>query len=103
MNLNFKLEFHPHVSIDIQEQVDYYRKETQSSELGKRFIKAIKIEVERLKKYALHYEVKYDAIRCLPIPNFPFRIHYRVNENDGVVKIEAIINTSKNPSNWMKK
>jgi hypothetical protein len=99
---NFKLEFNPQIHTDIQQQVDYYKKETKSQELGKRFAQTVKTEVLRLKKHALQYEVKYDDVRCLPIPKFPFRAHYRVNENDNIVKIEAIISTSENPSKWIK-
>jgi hypothetical protein len=34
---NFKIEFNPQIQDDIQQQVDYYKKETKSHELGKRF------------------------------------------------------------------
>jgi len=86
MKYNFKLEFNPQIHTDIQHQVDYYKKETKSHVLGKRFAKTVKKEVLRLKKYALQYEVKYDDIRCLPIPKFPFRAHYSVNEKNNTVK-----------------
>ena len=102
MKHNFKLEFNPQIYIDIQQQVDYYRKETNSNTLGKRFAKAVKNEVFRLKNYALQYEVKYDDVRCLPIPKFPVRAHYRVNETENSVKVEAIIGTSESPDKWIK-
>ena len=102
MKHNFKLEFNPQIQDDIQQQVDYYKKETKSHELGKRFAQTVKTEVLRLKKHALQYEVKYDDIRCLPIPKFPFRAHYRVNTKDNTVKVEAIISTSESPAKWIK-
>jgi hypothetical protein len=102
MKHNFKLEFNPQIYIDIQQQVDYYRKETNSNTLGKRFAKAVKNEVFRLKNHALQYEVKYDDVRCLPIPKFPVRVHYRVNETENSVKVEAIIGTSESPDKWIK-
>lgn len=58
MKHNFKLEFNPQIYIDIQQQVNYYSKETKSNTLGKRFAKAVKNEVFRLKNCALQYEVK---------------------------------------------
>ena len=103
MKHNFKLEFNPQIQEDIQHQVDYYKKETKSHELVKRFAQTVKAEVLRLKKHALQYEVKYDNIRCLPIPKFPFRAHYSVNKKDNTVKVEAIISTSESPSKWIKK
>lgn len=41
-------------------------------------------------------------MRCLPIPKFPVRVHYRVNEIENTVKVEAIIGTSENPEKWIK-
>ena len=102
MKHNFKLKFNSQIHKDIQHQVDYYFKETKSHELGKRFTKTVKTEIQRLKKYALQYEVKYDDIRCLPIPKFPFRAHYRLNEKENTVKVEAIISTSISPDSWVK-
>lgn len=102
MKYNFKLEFNPQIYIDIQRQVDYYKKTTKSHVLGKRFFKTVKNEVLRLNKHALLYEIKYDDIRCLPIPKFPFRAHYRVNVNDNTVRVEAIISTSLSPDKWVK-
>jgi hypothetical protein len=102
MTHHFKLEFNPQIYLDIQKQADYYRKETQSNALGKRFVKAVKSEIFRLKKHALQYEVKYDDVRCLPVPKFPVRVHYRVNETEKTVKVEAIIGTFESPDKWLK-
>lgn len=55
MKHNFKLELNPQTQDDIQQQVDYYKKETKSHELGKRFAKTVKAEVLRLKEHALQY------------------------------------------------
>ena len=102
MRHNFKLEFNPQIYIDIQHQVDFYRNKTKSNTLGKRFLKAVKNEVSRLKNHALQYEVKYDDVRCLPITKFPFRVHYRINETENTVKVEAIIGTSESSDKWLK-
>jgi len=102
MKHNFKVELNPLIQQDLQNQIDYYTKETKSPELGKRFFKAVKKEIKRLEKYALQYEIKYDDIRCSTIPKFPFRTHYRVNMKDKTVFVEAVISTSKNPEEWIK-
>lgn len=103
MKRHFKLEFNPNIQFDIQHQVYYYYRETQSHELGKRFVKVVKKELLRLKKHALQYEIKYDDIRCLPIPKFPFRAHYRVDEKNHSVKVEALISTHQSPDKWVKR
>jgi len=103
MNRNFKLILNPQIYVDIQHQVNYYHLKTKSHALGKRFTKVVLSEIKRLKKHAFQYEVKYDDIRCLPIPNFPFRVHFRINEQENIVKIEAIISTHENPEKWIER
>ena len=100
MNRNFRIHINPQVYVDIQNQVDYYRKVTKSHKLGKRFAKTVGQEINRLKEVALHYEIKYDDIRCLPIPKFPHRAHFRLDEIENTVWVEAIIGTSENPDEF---
>lgn len=103
MRRNFKLHFNPQIRADIQKVVDYYRRETGSDELGKRFIKTVNTELKRLKKSALYYQVRYDDIRFLPIPPFSFMAHYRVDKKNNIASIEAIIHTSENPNRWKER
>ncbi|MGB1004645.1 MAG: hypothetical protein ACPGVC_10460 [Salibacteraceae bacterium] len=98
MSKTYKLIFNPQVYLDIQNQVDYYFDETKSHSLGKRFVNAVKLELLKLEQNALHYEIKYDDIRCLPIPKIPCRAHFRVIEN--IVWVEVIIGTKENPKKW---
>ena len=101
MKRNFTIHFNPQINNDLQDIVDYYFKESKSNKLGKRFIKIIKTQFSLLKNSALHYHIRYDDdVRCLPISVFPFMIHYRVNEENNSVYVEAVIHTSKNPSEW---
>lgn len=84
----------------MQKTVNYYRRETGSNELGRRFVITVKTELKRLKKSALHYQIRYDDIRLLPIPTFSFLAHYKVDEKNNLVMVEAIIHTSEDPINW---
>lgn len=102
MKHNFKLEFNPQIYTDIQSHVDFYYKKTKSHKLGKRYTKTVETEIKSLKTDALLYEIKYDDIRCLPIPNFPVRAHYRIDKKNNIVKIEAIIGTAQGPDKWIK-
>jgi len=100
MKSSFKVIYNPQIYYDIQKIVDYYRKETGNNLLGKRFIQKVKSELKRLNQSALHYQIRYDDIRCLPIPPFQIMAHYRVDENNLIVRVEAIIHTSKDPGEW---
>jgi toxin ParE1/3/4 len=54
----------------------------------------------KLNQSALHYQVRYDDIRLLPIPSFPYYAHYRVDEENSTVFLEAIFHTRENPEDW---
>ena len=96
--MKFKVIFHPEVANDIQEAIDWYN--FKQNGLGNRFLIAVKKQLKILEKSALHYAVRYDNIRCMPLHKFPFMIHFRVNDNQRIVNVEAIFNTNRNPKIW---
>ena len=98
---NFKLELHPEIKFDLQEGVDYYR--AKSPGLGNRFYRVAKGQIRSLKKDAFFYQVKYDDTRCLKVPSFPYLIHYRIDEVNNTVFIDAVIHTSRSPKRWGKR
>lgn len=100
MKRAFEVRYHPLVYQDIQNVVEFYRKETKSDRLGNRFIKAVITTLKSLDRSALHYQVRYDDIRLIPILPFPFMTHYRVDVENGVVRVEAIFHMSENPEGW---
>ncbi|MDW3211658.1 MAG: type II toxin-antitoxin system RelE/ParE family toxin [Reichenbachiella sp.] len=100
MARNFKVQYNPQIYLDIQKFVDHYRKETGNNQLGTRFIKTVKTTLKKLNKSALHYQVRYDDIRFLPIPVFSVMVHYRVDEENNTVSVEAIFHTKDDPEKW---
>jgi hypothetical protein len=103
MPRNFTVQYNPQIHQDIQNQVDIYRKKTGNNEQGIRFVKTVRAALKELKPSALHYQIRYDDIRCLPIPVFPFMAHYRVDEGNKTVFVEAIFHTSENPEKWIER
>lgn len=96
----FQVVHNPQVYHDIQFAVDYYKEQTGNSKLGKRLVNNVEIALSSLEQSALHYQIRYDDIRLLPIPTFPFRAHYRVDEVNLMVFVEAVFHTSINPAKW---
>lgn len=39
----------------------------------------------------------------MPTPSFPFLIHYRVEDQENLIKVEAILHTSLNPAKWKER
>jgi len=99
--MKFKIVYNPEVVNDIQQAIDWYNEKQPG--LGKRFFNTIKAHIDSLKNSALHYAIRYDDVRCMPVKNFPYMVHYRVDKKERIVKIEAVINTSRNPEIWKKK
>ena len=95
----FKVLVEGRAKADIQKGIDYY--DEINKELGLKFEKAVDKEITGLKKHAL-YQIKYKNIRCKLIKNFPYLLHFTINETEKIVLVYALINTSKNPDkNWL--
>lgn len=97
---NFKVVYNPQVYQDILKQVNFYNLETGGQELGNRFLNTVETALNKLNHSALHYQIRYDDIRLLPLSPFSFRAHYRVDEEKNIVMVEAIIHTSEDPEGW---
>jgi len=97
----YKIKLEPEASTDIQHAIDWYNKKQKG--LGKKFYKSVRKSVEGLTIFAL-YQVRYGGnIRCLPVKNFPYMLHFTVDENQNIVILRAVFHTSKNPSAWLKR
>ena len=98
-------KFHLDIEIgafeDIQEAVDYYN--GKRTGLGKRFYNAIDKHFGFLRKNYTSFAVRYDNIRCMPVKQFPYMIHYRVLESQQTVSVKAVFCTYDDPDKWMER
>jgi hypothetical protein len=99
--MKFKVAYNPEFYEDIVQAVDWYNEKQPG--LGDKLFDAVKKLTKRLTASALHYAIRYDDIRCMPIEKFPYVVHYRVDERTKVVKIEALFHSSRNPGLWGKR
>lgn len=97
-------KFHLDIEIgafdDIQEAVDYYRKRPG---LGKRFYNTVDKHFSFLRKNYTSFAVRYDDIRCMPVEQFPYMIHYRVLESQQTVSVKAVFCTYDDPGKWKER
>ncbi len=96
--MKFKVIYNPEVHDDLQQAIDWYNE--QQSGLGNRFFITSKNQLNSLKSSALHYAIRYDTIRCMPIKKFPYMVHYSIDLNDGIVTVEAVYSTNRSPKIW---
>jgi hypothetical protein len=96
----WKVFYSPDAQIHIVETVEYY--DNARKGIGTKFYKAIKKATSNLRISPI-YPIRYDNIRCFPIPNFPYMLHFEINEQNNTVYIYAVICTYRNPDDaWVK-
>ncbi|HOY51966.1 MAG TPA: type II toxin-antitoxin system RelE/ParE family toxin [Prolixibacteraceae bacterium] len=96
--MKFKIVFNPNFQEDITQAVNWYNH--QHTGLGTRFFNIVKKQTAELSTSALHFSIRYDDVRCFRVEKFPYLVHYRVNEQARIVKVEALLHTSRNPELW---
>ena len=94
LNKRLKLAVHDRVSTDLDDVVAYYN--SKQPGLGKSFYLEYKKTLKNIKRNP-HYRIFYDDIHCLQVGQYPYLIHYSIDENDRIIFIEAVICTYKNP------
>ena len=98
--MGYKVIFAPEVETDLQEGIDWYNEKL--SDLGIRFFKEVKKQLDYVKKNPYAIAIRYDEIRCSKIKTFPYLIHFKIEEDIKTIKVIAIFNTSRNPTIWIK-
>ncbi|MFM2306922.1 MAG: hypothetical protein RLZZ367_1591 [Bacteroidota bacterium] len=96
---SFVVTILPRAFNDIQDAVYYY--ESLNDGLGEKFFDEVDAYMQILGKHPF-YQVRYDDVRCLPLKKFPYMIHFRVDEIQKVVYVEAVVNCYQNPgTSWL--
>lgn len=99
--MKFRVIYHPEVINDLKIAIDWY--EGKKAGLGNKFLLTVRKQLTSLQTSALHYAVKYDDVRCMPVKKFPYMVHFRVNQDENTVKVEAVFNTWISPANWSER
>jgi hypothetical protein len=93
----FKVELNQKALTNVQNCFDYYQ--NLADGLGDRFLDDIDKAIEALEINPF-YQIRYDAVRCLPLQIFPFLVHFVVFEDKKLVRIYDILHTSIDPAEW---
>lgn len=101
MSQQFALKVNPGVSEDIQRFLYYFYEETKEIKLGQRFLESIETVYNDLPRRALQYQIRYGNVRLVRISPFSIYAHYRIDEEKGLVIVEAIFHASEDPNKWI--
>lgn len=96
--MKFSVEYNPDFFNDITQAVDWYNE--KQAGLGDWLLVNVRKQTAKLSTSALHFAVKYDDVLCMCIKKFPYLVHYRVNQQTQIVKVEALLHTSRDPKLW---
>lgn len=88
----------PDAFLDIKEILDWYNFARKG--LGKKFYDSLKLKIKSISINPLSFQLSYKESRSATLDNFPFQIHYWLDELIRVVIIYAIAHTRRNPKVW---
>ncbi len=86
------------VKSDIINAVDYYKK--INPKLAKEFLFRIREAKSYISIVPLGFQVKYKEVRTLLLKQFPYHIHYIIDNENQQIIILAIIHAYKNPQDY---
>lgn len=99
--MNYSFVNKPDVRLDILIAVDYYK--NIDYELAKQFL----FRVREAKVYIAHsplgFQIKYKQVRTLLLRQFPYHIHYLIDDVKKQIVILAVIHAYKNPDDYSKR
>lgn len=87
--------------IEFQEAAEWY--ETRSEGLGERFRELINKKIEFIKEHPERYPKRKSNFREMALRTFPFIIIYTFYKKEGIIIINAIFHTSRNPRKKYRK
>ncbi|OOG75374.1 hypothetical protein B0E43_10370 [Algoriphagus sp. A40] len=96
----FNVVISEEAAIDIEDAVYFF--ENKVIGLGLRFSVELKSHLDTLELNPF-FQVRYKNVRCLPMKNFPFLIHFTINEKENEVNVRAVFHTSLNPKIWSRR
>ena len=88
----------PAVKVDIINVIDYYK--PINPELAKQFLFRIREAKAYIALTPLGFQIKYNKVRTLLLKQFPYHIHYFIDDHKKQIVILAIINSYKNPKDY---
>ena len=89
------------VRTDIINATDYYK--NINPELAKQFLFRIREAKAYIARSPLGFQIKYKEVRTLLLKQFPYHIHYLIDDTQKQIIILAVIHAYKNPTDYSNK
>lgn len=99
--MKYKIVNSPSVKTDVEKAVYYYR--NISPVLAKQFIERIREAKIYIEQIPLGFQEKYKNVRTLLLKQFPYHIHYIIDDTNAQIIILAIIHAYQKPTDFSKR
>jgi len=97
--MSYTLVNRPSVKSNIIEVVNYNKQINPA--IAKQFLYRLREAKSYLQNTPLGFQVKYNQVRTLLLKQFPYHIHYLIDDNKKQIVILAIIHAYKNPKDYI--
>ncbi len=91
-----KIEFLDIAQVELDEAIQYY--EFEQKDLGKRFLKEIKVAILRIKTFPFSCQLISENSRQCLVKSFPFSIIYQIRD-EGIL-ILSVSHQHRKPYHW---
>jgi plasmid stabilization system protein ParE len=91
----------PKVTFDIEDIVDYYK--SINPELATAFLDRVEEAKKYIADFPLAFQIKYKNVRTVLLEQFPYHIHYIVDDAKKQIVVLAVIHAYKNPKDYSKR
>jgi plasmid stabilization system protein ParE len=88
----------PAVTFDIEDVVDYYK--SINPELAIAFLDRIDEAKKHIADFPLAFQIKYKNVRTVLLEQFPYHIHYIVDDSKKQIVVLAVIHAYRNPKDY---
>jgi plasmid stabilization system protein ParE len=88
----------PSVNCDIIDVVDYYK--SIKPDLAIAFLDRLEEAKKYITKFPEAFQIKYKNVRTVLLKQFPYHIHYIVDDAKKQIVVLAIIHAYKNPKDY---
>lgn len=96
-----KVFFSPLVKEDLKEVYDWYKK--INIQLGSSFLQDYHQKIKYLPQNPAALEIRYENQLICFLDRFPYGIHYEFIEQINLVRMFAVLHTSRNPKIWSER
>ena len=96
--MTYNARISPAAKEDIHQAAKWYN--NQKNGLGKQFTLRVRQRISELKRNPFTCQVRYKKVHTAIVSQFPFMIHYTINQDNKTIEVIAILSTHRDPKIW---